>query len=344
MTVPPFLEQFVDDCSHDPALAALPPADPADPAAAHVRLCLSLFLGAQRMFAIHTPLRDTLATLSTNCFDDPTYIADRLHDLYADVDREVQRFQKVVGATPVSTPQPSPSATPTSSPFRSPRLSASIFPSYPFSHMTSRAPDDTRESFAEKIWTRDQHRCKVTGTLDLHYVAEHNLDILDDEAEGFLEAAHVFPFGLRYHVPYLSSMVYPCEFFMLLKQGEHINMVENGLLLEDDGYEVIQWGQGQRPSYAQVLTFEAQPPSPLLINLHGCFAVTCAAWVAVKKWKAEGERDLWLLDDDDEEQTVARVDCNQTLGEAVSASFASKHTPFVEDEPELLSLGEPAVF
>ncbi|KAJ3168350.1 hypothetical protein HDU87_001187, partial [Geranomyces variabilis] len=81
MNVTPFIQQFVNDCSHDPALAALPPADPDDPAAAHVRLCLSLFLGAQRMFAIHTPLRDTLATLSANCFDDPTYIAARLHDL-----------------------------------------------------------------------------------------------------------------------------------------------------------------------------------------------------------------------------------------------------------------------
>ncbi|KAJ3182675.1 hypothetical protein HDU87_008014 [Geranomyces variabilis] len=294
MNVSPFLQQFVNDYSHDPALAALPPADPADPAAAHVRLCLSLFLGAQRMFAIHTPLRDTLATLSTNCFDDPTYIAARLHDL--------------------------------------------------------------------QIQTRDQHRCKVTGALDISYVAEQKLIIRDDEAVNVVEAAHVFPFGLRYNIPYLSSMVYPCEFFLLLKQGEHINMVENGLLLKisahrlfgrswcirakDDGYEVIQWGPGKRRSYAQLLSFEAQPPSPLLINLHGCFAVTCAAWVAVEMWKAEGERDLGLLDDDDEEQTVARADSNlnQTLGEAVSASFASKHTPFVEDEPELLSLGEPAIF
>ncbi|KAJ3144917.1 hypothetical protein HDU86_001330 [Geranomyces michiganensis] len=359
-----FIQQFLADNRTNPLLDALPGAN--EP---HVRQCLSLFLGAQKMFGIQTPLAGTITDLAKNCFNDAEMVVHLLHELYADIDREVQRFQKVVGNTPLSTPSHSPCGTP---PLNSPRSlrqaalqrdqsisSVSVFPAYPFSRQRTYAPAD-RENFREKILVRDQYRCKVTGRLDFNSIDAKLVVPGEDDEETPAEAAHIFPFGLRYHVPFLSSMVYPIEFFLFMEQGKQINSTENGLLLdaslhrlfgqvwciqaEQSQYKVLMLGRRDFSNKQIKFPSPIARPAPILINLHGCFALAAAAWRSADLWAAEGERNLGIVDDcDDKGDTMVRADSNEILGEQITARFLSKYGAGSGGEIETLVLGEPAI-
>ncbi|KAJ3160727.1 hypothetical protein HDU88_007879 [Geranomyces variabilis] len=312
------------------------------------------------MFGIQTPLAGTITDLARNCFNDAEMVAHLLHELYADIDREMQRFQKVVGNTPFSPPSGSPRGTPLSHSPRSLRQaalqrdqsisSASVFTAYPFSRQPSRAPSD-RENFRETILVREQYRCKVTRCLDLNSVEAKIVVPGKDDEQTAAEAAHIFPFGLRYHVPYLSGMVYPDEFFVFMEQGKQINSTANGLLLDvrlhqlfgklwcmqaqQSQYKILVLGPGhglRDVANKQILfTSPTARPAPILVNLHGCLALAVAAWRSANLWAAEGERDLGIVDD-----------CGDA-GDTLVRAEVPKYGAVSHGDIEPLTLGEPAI-
>ncbi|KAI8819757.1 uncharacterized protein EV422DRAFT_534224 [Fimicolochytrium jonesii] len=300
----------------------------------YVRPFIAIVWEALAHFGWETPLRRILEELDTPVSRDfPNVVTQALLNVYSDLDREVQRFQSGREATPVSSPYGSPSSSPRPSPPSSPRtrrqtlgrpewasrfLAPGIY-SYLTIPIVIGCPFQT--AFRSRLMEREDSRCAITGMP--------NTTSSPDEPSGPLEAAHVFPYALRNIVRGLSSLLYPPEFFEVLRGGMEIDSPRNGVLISaalhrqtfgeyfhlehrDGRYFVRQlrrfWliGPDTLPDTIQFLSSQHEPPHPVLVNVHALIAIIKFRASQAELWKAAGERDD--LFPRDEEAQLQRAD------------------------------------
>ncbi|RKO87419.1 hypothetical protein BDK51DRAFT_28011 [Blyttiomyces helicus] len=196
------------------------------------------------------------------------------------------------GQTPAGTPkQASPHGTPPGTPSRFHPFGKSSTPKdtralFPYRAVFTTGSGVLRgATFPRELVTREGGVCPITG------LPEADSDDEEDTRDGaVMQGAHIFPFGLGLYVNHLSRLTYPPEFYRLMKSGDEINNVWNGIYMSTGlhygAYGKFWWLRYQGGNYVvvkprpfsgvppngTVITFNNPPPNPLLINLHAMFS------------------------------------------------------------------------
>ncbi|KAJ3184882.1 hypothetical protein HDU85_001563 [Gaertneriomyces sp. JEL0708] len=165
-----------------------------------------------------------------------------------------------------------------------------------------------------------------------------------------LEAAHIFPFGLHPYVPRLSALVYPEEFFVLMRAGEEINSPVNGVLIvqglhrksyglhwwlthEDNRYRVCA-NERLAPLHQhrnKIIDFNEPRPDPILINLHAMMGMIRAEMERAGLWKAGGDREDDVLREEGQ-QVLRRAEFFYSVEPIVDVPMASGNLSEIMEE------------
>ncbi|KAI9013326.1 hypothetical protein BC832DRAFT_549369 [Gaertneriomyces semiglobifer] len=295
----------------------------ADTEPAYLRPYLAIVVQTLMHCNILTPLPSVLAKLATTCSGKPELLTAALLEIWSDVDREIKRFHTSIGDTPQSTPASSPVSSPAGTPTGSPRISRAVrlrpvaandlstafFIAVPWRFEKSAIPD-SRVQFSTSVREREQFRCAFTRDADDSLPHRTPNDPIAP-----CDSAHIFPFGLRYHITRLSALMYPDDVFEALCGGNAINDIRNGIFMRYDMHRFFgkRWCVFHRDGINYAFTLGerlalrffdtdsvksvsfAEPsepsPNPLLLNMHAFFAIVRARLDVMGFLIAGGERD-----------------------------------------------------